>query len=91
MQVKLVKGNEEKLFECANIAVKKITEGMAVTKDPMNMQPGIYIEMSEVNHVRGAMLQIVLPDDGDTVYVTNVEGHTTETYRWPPAKKEASK
>jgi hypothetical protein len=83
MQVKLIKGNEERLYECANIGVTRITEAMAAAQKPINRQPGIYIEMAEVNRVKGATKMIVLPDDADVVFVMNDLGKTTDTYRWP--------
>lgn len=83
MQVKVIKGNEEQLFECSNIRVTTITEDMAAAKLPIGRQPGLYIELSEVGKVRGAMKTIVLPDDGEIAYVENDNGKTTGTYRWP--------
>lgn len=90
MQVKVIKGNEERLYECANIGVTKITSSMAAAQSPIGRQPGIYIEMAEVNRVKGNTKMIVLPDDGDTVFVMNDLGKTTDTYRWPPVAAAAA-
>lgn len=87
MQIKIMRGNQERIFECANISVMTVTEGMAAAKAPIGVGPGIYIELSEVNGAKGTMHRIVLPDDGDTVYVMNSAGKTTNTYRWPIAPR----
>lgn len=76
------------VYECEHFEAKKVKPGCLAaqpvvapgeTKAKPMILPGIYFEL-----VRGrTVTKIELPRDGDVVYITNDNGRTGDTYRWP--------
>lgn len=82
MQVKIVRENQKKFYQCNHVCVTVITADMQVAKSGLAV-PGISIELSP-----GPTLY--LPQDGDSAFLLNDSGKTVDAYHWPIRPKNTS-
>lgn len=84
--VKVMKGQQEsEIYPCSHYRVMQFEEETDLGRrighpedEPLKFRAGVHLTLFPSGR------EITLPDDGDTIYVTNQLGKTIDTYRWPP-------
>jgi hypothetical protein len=80
MFVKLVNGDDEKLFPCDSSEKKYLDPDSPAVKSGLDTE-GVRVELVQTPPKKNSFL--FLPQDGQVIYVMNDGGKTIDTIRYP--------